>query len=97
MTEKYNQVERLEIVMDIVYKLKHFKDANGNVVDHYTSHFSFVPEFKQICNAYIKQPEESAQSFHGFIDFYEQRRVIEYKLPINKPEKSLFVFRVKTF
>jgi len=31
---------------------------------------------------------------NGFIDFYEMGRTIEYKLPIVKGEKSLFVFCV---
>jgi len=94
--KKYNQVERLEIVMDIVHKLRNFKDVRGNVVNHYDDRFSFIPEFKKICNEYIKQsPEETATERSGTIDYYEMKRTIEYKLPIGWGEKSLFVFRVQ--
>ena len=52
-----------------------------------------LPEFKRVCNEYIRQ--EGAVEKRGFIEFYEMDRIAEYKLPIVKGEKSLFVFRVK--
>ena len=89
----YNREERLEFVLDIVYKLKHFRDKLGNIVDLYKDSYSFVPEFKRVCNEYIRQ--EGAVEKRGFIEFYEMDRIAEYKLPIVKGEKSLFVFRVR--
>ena len=91
---KLTKTDRVEIVMDIVYKLRNFKDRTGNTIDHYKGNYSFIPQFKEICNNYIHQNDnEEIKEFSGFIHYPEVNRTVEYKLPNKKFQKSLFVFR----
>ena len=90
----YTQKERLEIVLDISKKLKNFKGRNGQIVDLYNDNLcSFIPEFKKICNEYIKQNENSLVEFSGDLIFEEINKKIEYILPIEKNKLPLFVIR----
>tara|TARA_B000000477_G_C6053204_1_gene211144 strand:- start:46 stop:330 length:285 start_codon:yes stop_codon:yes gene_type:complete len=92
----YSQNERVNIVIDIINKLKNFKTKNGNIVNLYNSNLcSFIDEFKNITNQYIKQEENNLKGFKGKLYFEEIDKFIEYNLPIKNTEKALFVFRLK--
>lgn len=92
----YSQKERVNIVIDIINKLKNFKTKNGNTVNLYNSNLcSFIDEFKNITNQYIKQEEDNLKGFKGKLYFEEIDKFIEYNLPIKNTEEALFVFRLK--
>lgn len=92
----YSQKERVNIVIDIINKLKNFKTKNGNTVNLYNSNLcSFIDEFKNITNQYIKQDENNLKGFKGKLYFEEIDKFIEYNLPIKNTEEPLFVFRLK--
>ena len=81
-----NEQERVKIVIDILSKLKKFKSPSGAIIDLY-SMCSFIPEFKRVCNEYIK----TGIPVKGTIPFEELDKKIEYSLS-NKP---LFVIKNK--
>jgi hypothetical protein len=90
----YTKIERLEIVLDIVKKLKNYKGKNNTTVNLYNEHLcSFVAEFKEICNNYIKQDESKLEDYKGTLDFEEINKKIEYCLPCKKNKAPLFVIR----
>lgn len=97
-TMYYTQAERLKIVVDIATKLKNFKTKNGQVVNLYNENLcSFMIDFKQICNAYIKQDDATLVDFKGTLEFQEIDRTIEYVLPVKKHDEPLFVIRSKKY
>ena len=84
-----DQNKRLSIVMEIMNNLKNFKSKNGQIVDLY-SMCSFVNDFKQICNEYIKTGIQA----EGQLEFLEINKKIEYFLPGEEcSKKPLFVIR----
>ena len=90
----YTKIERLEIVLDIVKKLKNYKGKNNTTVNLYNEHLcSFIAEFKEICNNYIKQDESKLEDYKGTLDFEEINKKIEYCLPCKKNKTPLFVIR----
>mgnify|MGYP006217383221 CR=1 FL=1 len=92
----YSQKERLEIIIDIVKKLKEYKMANGNTINLYNNNFcNFISEFKKISNLYIKQEVNDLKEFKGTLYFEEIDKNIEYILPIDTSKKPLFVIRFK--
>jgi len=92
----YTQAERLNIVVDIATKLKNFKTKNGQIVNLYSDNLcSFITDFKQICNSYIKQDEAKLVDFRGTLEFEEIDRTIEYVLPVKNHDEPLFVIRTK--
>ena len=92
----YTQAERLNIVVDIATKLKNFKTKNGQIVNLYSDNLcSFITDFKQICNSYVKQDETKLADFRGTLEFEEIDRTIEYVLPVKKHDEPLFVIRSK--
>lgn len=87
--------ERLQIVLDIVNKLKNFKLKNGNTINLYNEELcDFIKEFKQICNNYIKQEDDNVNEFKGILNFVEINKKIEYKLPNKNINDALFVIRI---
>lgn len=90
----YTKVERLQIVLDIVKKLKNYKCRNNTTIDLYNEHLcSFVAEFKEISNNYIKQDDSKLEDYKGTLDFEEINKKIEYFLPCKKNKAPLFVIR----
>ena len=92
----YTKVEKLNIVLDIAKKLKHFKGKNGQIVDLYRDDISFIEEFKTITNEYIKyEPlnDNPPKEFKGSFDFIEIGKRIDYIFPILKKDEPLFVIR----
>ena len=80
--------EKLNIVFDIITKLKNF-ETNTGLQNIYLPHFSYVSECTEIFNNYIKKNER----FKGKILFKEINKYIEYDLPPNKRGQPLFVIR----
>ena len=91
MSKKLTQKERLEIVLDIVKKLKFYIVPDGSIINLYDEQYSFITEFKKIINEYIKQE----QDYKGVLLFEEINKEIEYFLPSTKNKSPLFVIRMK--
>ena len=88
---KFNQIEKVQIVLDIVKKLQNYTNDQGIVVNLYNENYSFVPIFKKICNDYIHSDIE----YSGSLDFLEIDKKIKYFLPINRKNKALFIIKIK--
>ena len=80
--------EKLEIVLDIVKKLKNYQ-TNVGIQDIYLPHYSYVQHCSVIFNDYIRKDERQK----GKVLFREINKMIEYDLPVNKRGKPLFVIR----
>lgn len=90
----YNKIERLQIVLEIVNKLKNFKCKNNTIINLYDDNLcSFIGELKEIFNNYIKQDENKLIDYKGNLYFEEIDKKIEYFLPCRKNKKSLFVIK----
>ena len=88
------KIERLQIVLEIVNKLKNFKCKNNAIINLYDDNLcSFIGELKEIFNNYIKQDETKLMDYKGTLYFEEIDKKIEYFLPCRKNKKSLFVIR----
>ena len=85
----YSQVERLNIVIDIMSKLKNFKLSDGETIDLYSKNYSFIQELKDISNKYIKE----GKTIKGYLIFEEIGKKIEYHFPEKTYKKPLFVIR----
>lgn len=95
MTNYYSQKERLEIVLNIVKRLKNFELKNGSTINLYNENLcEFIKEFKEITNNYIKQDENNVKEFKGKLHFTEINKTIDYVLPSNKNIEPLFVIRM---
>lgn len=90
----YSKIERLQIVLEIVNKLKNFKCKNNTIINLYDDNLcSFIGELKKIFNNYIKQDENKLIDYKGNLYFEEIDKKIEYFLPCRKNKKSLFVIK----
>ena len=93
----YSKIERLQIVLEIVNKLKNFKCKNNTIINLYDDNLcSFIGELKEIFNNYIKQDDnnvDNIKDFKGNLYFEEIDKKIEYFLPCRKNKKSLFVIK----
>jgi hypothetical protein len=87
----YSQLEKVQIVLDVVKKLQNYTNANGINVNLYNNSFSYVPEFKKICNDYIHSDVE----FSGSLEFLEIDKKIKYFLPIKRKNKAYFTIKLK--
>jgi len=90
MENNYTEIERLNIVLDIIKKLKNF-NVNNEIIDLYKSNYSYYQDFKNITNIYIKD----GITQKGFIDFNEIGKKIEFNFPQKKYKNPLFVIRMK--
>jgi hypothetical protein len=89
---EYSASEKIEIVLDIINKLKNFKGKNKTKINLYNDNYSFVPEFRKICNDYIRSTNE----YRGTLRFEEIDRNVEYYLPVRKKDKAVFVIKINT-
>jgi hypothetical protein len=92
----YTKIEKLNIILDIAKKLKNFKGKNNQIVDLYKDEISFIEDFKNISNEYIKYTpldNNDIKEFKGSFDFIEIGKRIDYIFPILKKEEPLFVIR----
>ena len=84
-----NKNERLEIVLDIVYKLKRFQAKNdAGYVDIYNMEYEAMRKLKSIFDEYISTEPSIEKS--GKIYFGELNRNIHYVLPSNDRRIPLF-------
>jgi len=92
----YTKIEKLNIILDIAKKLKNFKGKNNQIVDLYKDEISFIEDFKNISNEYIKYTpldNNDIKEFKGSFDFIEIGKRIDYIFPILKKDEPLFVIR----
>ena len=89
-----NKIERLNIVLGIIDKLKNFKTSNNKVINLYDDNLChFVVKLKEIFKKYIKQEESALNDYKGILYFQEIDKNIEYLLPCKKKDSPLFVIR----
>jgi hypothetical protein len=89
-------MERLQIVLQIVNKLKNFNCKNNTIINLYDENLChFITELKQIFDKYIKQEEPNLIDYKGILYFQEINKYIEYFLPCRKNMESLFVIKGK--
>ena len=96
--DKYrSQIDRVNVVLDIVKQLKNYPTLNTGPVDLYKEEYIYVQRLKKIFSDYIKQPQDDLKQFKGVVFFEETvKRDAEYILPILKSQEPLFVIRMKT-
>lgn len=96
--DKYrSQIDRINVVLDIVKQLKTYPTLNTGPVDLYKDEYVYVQKLKKIFSDYIKQPQEDLKQFKGVVFFEETvKRDAEYILPVLKTQEPLFVIRMKT-
>ena len=96
--DKYrSQIDRINIVLDIVKQLKNYPTQNMGPVDLYKDEYVYVQKLKKIFSDYIKQPQDDLKQFRGVVFFEETvKRDAEYILPVLKSQEPLFVIRMKT-
>ena len=87
--EHLSQLEKLQITLDIVHKLKTFEGPNGKV-NLFNDCYSFIPELKKIFTDYI----HSDRTFKGTLEFEEIGKSVEYRLPHMNNKQPLFVIRM---
>jgi hypothetical protein len=96
--DKYrSQIDRINVVLDIVKQLKNYPTLNTGPVDLYKDEYVYVQKLKKIFSDYIKQPQDELKQFRGVVFFEETvKRDAEYILPVLKSQEPLFVIRMKT-
>jgi dTDP-4-amino-4,6-dideoxygalactose transaminase len=88
--EYLTQLDKLQITLDIIYKLRNFEAPDGKI-DLFDEKYSFVPKLKKIFNDYI----HSEKQFKGSLAFEEIGKQIDYRLPNMNNKQPLFVIRMK--
>jgi len=86
----YTSQEKLEIVMDMVSKLRYYKNDRGEPVNLMNEHFTFVPTLKEIMNKYVR---EDGGEYKGFLEFEEIGKKLEYNFPANNKKDPTLVIR----
>ena len=96
MLRKLTRQERLEVVLNIINKLKCFP-ANNNIgyINIYLDEYDSIKKLKDIFKEYINEKEDNLLEKCGKIDFPELNRVIHYILPSNERRKPLFKMEFK--
>ena len=87
--ESLTDIQKLQITLDIVHKLKTFTGPNGSV-NLWNDTFSFVPELKKIFTEYI----HSDRTFKGELEFKEINKKVYYRLPHMNNKEPVFVIRM---
>lgn len=85
--------ERLEIVLDIIRKLRNFPTVNTATIDLYNSEYPAMIKLREIFSRYVNQSDSSLSGESGTIPFPEINRKIEYLLPIKKSTPPKFILR----
>ena len=65
MENTYSQQEKVKICMDIIFKLKNFKNPQNIPVDLFNENYTFVKIIKNIFNDYIR----GDTYFKGTVEF----------------------------
>ena len=82
--------EKLDIVMDMVSKLKNYKNDRGEPTNLMNDHYTFVNKLKKIMNKYVR---EEGGEYKGFLDFEEIGKKIEYYFPASNKISPILVIR----
>ena len=90
MENTYSQQEKVKICMDIIFKLKNFKNPQNIPVDLFNENYTFVKTIKTIFNDYIR----GDTYFKGTVEFEEIGKQINYHLPLTKNHKPLFFIKI---
>ena len=62
--DKYrSQIDRINVVLDIVKQLKNYPTQNMGPVDLYKDEYVYVQKLKKIFSDYIKQPQDDLKQF----------------------------------
>ena len=89
-------MERLQIVLDIVNKLKNFETTQKTIINLYDENMcSFIGPLKIVFDSYVKQDETKLTDYKGELLFEEINKNIIYHLPVKKKDKPLFVIKGK--
>lgn len=86
----YTADEKLKIVMDMVSKLRYYKNERGEPVNLMNEHFTFVSKLKEIMNKYVK---EEKSEYKGFLEFEEIGKKLEYYFPASNKKDPTLVIR----
>jgi hypothetical protein len=93
----YSKMERRQIVMGIVEKLRNFECGDKTIINLYDDGLcDFIQPLKLAFETYIKQNDDIPIDYKGTLFFTEINKNIEYLLPSIKPTPSLFVIRGKS-
>jgi hypothetical protein len=88
--EYYSPKEKLKIVMDIVSKLRYYKNPRGDSVNLMNERYSFVSTLKEIMNKYVR---EERSEYKGFLEFDEIGKKLEYFFPARTNKEPSLVIR----
>ena len=86
----YTAEDKLKIVMDMVSKLRYYKNERGEPVNLMNEHFTFVSKLKAIMNKYVK---EEKSEYKGFLEFEEIGKKLEYYFPASNKKDPTLVIR----
>jgi hypothetical protein len=86
----YSKLEKIKIILDIVFKLKNFPDKHGGTVNFYNNTYTYYDEFKAITNKWML---EEGSEYKGKLYFGEIGKYFEYHFPKYKAKETLFVLR----
>ena len=86
----YTSQEKLEIVMDMVSKLRYYKNDRGEHVNLMNEHFTFVNKLKEIMNKYVR---EDGSEYKGFLEFEEIGKKLDYHFPASNKKDPTLVIR----
>ena len=90
----YTKEEKVEIIIDIIKKLKKFPTKNQSTIDLYNKEYSYVEKFKTISMDWIKNEKSE---YKGSIYFEELNKYFEYNFPSKSNIEPLFVLRQNKF
>lgn len=91
MLRKLSRQERLEIVLNIINKLKYFPANNSmGYTNIYLDEYKTIKQLKDIFKEYINEKDDELVEKTGKIEFPELNRVMHYILPSNERRRPLF-------
>jgi len=90
--EYYSQTERINIIKEIIIKLKNYVGKDSTVLNLYSDQYSYYSEFRKITNDYI----HNQKTYSGILDFVEIGKKMEYYLPIRKKNIPKFIILINS-
>ncbi len=90
----YTKVDKINIILDIIKKLKTFPSVNETTINLYNDQYLFYSRFKELSNKWIN---EDKSYFSGKIYFEELGTHFEYIFPKETCDEPLFVLRKKNY
>jgi len=86
----YTDKDKLKIVMDMVYKLRYYKNPRGESVNLMNERFTFVNKLKEIMNKYVK---EYKSEYKGYLYFEEIGKKLKYFFPAKTFNEPMLVIQ----